>query len=208
MFLTKQRSTLALLSPSLLLLATCVFEVHGQHAGSNAPSMHDQVRAIQTAEMDRLLLASMPPKTEVNSNRAAVMKQIRTDFKELQQLNNKMMAKAWESETLDYSYMSEMVSRIKGKATRLRLRMQLPAEDEPFKTDPDHVISNSRDFRAALLILDAAIMRFVKNPVFQTPHSLELQLATKASHDLETVISLSVDLKKTALRLSKPEPSR
>lgn len=205
MFLTKQRSTLALLCPSLILLAIFGVEVRAQHSTSSA---RDQARAIQRTDLDRLLLASMPAKADVNSNQAAIQKQIRTDFKELQELNNRMMAKAWESETLDYSYLSEMVSRIKGKATRLRFNMQLPAEDEPFKTDPGHVISNSLEFRSALLVLDAAIMRFVKNPVFQTPHNLELDRAAKARHDLEMVIALSVDLRKTALRLSKPDPPR
>lgn len=90
MFLKIQkRSTLVFLSPVLMVFLSCVVDVRGQRAGS---SMRDQARAIQRGEMDRLLISSLPAKTDSNSNRAAVMKQIRTDFKELQELNNKMMA--------------------------------------------------------------------------------------------------------------------
>jgi hypothetical protein len=207
MFLTKQRSTLVVFGPSLILLFTCVIPIRAQRAGSGAASMHDQAPAIQRADMDRLLLAPVSAKTNYNPNREALMRQVRSDFKDLQELNNKMMATAWETDTLDYTFLSDMVSRIKGKASRLKTNLQLPSSDEVANTTPVQAISTLREFRASLLVLDATIMRFVNNPVFQTPHNLEIGLATKARHDLEAVISLTTDLKKIAVRLSRTPPS-
>src|SRR6185437_10152350 len=110
MFLkNRKRSTLAFLSPVLLVFLSCIVEVRAQRAGSNAPSMRDQVRAIQRAEMDRLLVSSIPSGNNANSNRTEVLKQIRKDFKEMQELNNKMMAHAWDRESLEYSFLSEMI---------------------------------------------------------------------------------------------------
>jgi hypothetical protein len=169
--------------------------------------MRDQARAIQTADMDRLLLSALPARNNPNLNRAEVMKQIRTDFKDLQRLNNRMMATAWERETLDYSFLSDMVSRIKEKANRLKLNLQLPDAADIEKAGSVRVVSNAREFRAALLVLDETIMRFVNNPLFQMPNTIEIDLAAKARQDLETVIMLTTDLKKTASRLSKISPS-
>ena len=201
MFLKIQkRTTLVFLSPVLLVFLSCVIDVRGQRAGS---SMRDQARAIQRADMDRLLISSLPSITDSKSNRAEVLKQIRTDFKQLQELNNKMMATTWEREALDFSFLSEMISRIKGKADRLKMNLKLPDEGEPAKTGSVKNISSSNEYRAALLVLDSTIMRFVNNPLFRTPNTLEVDLAAKARQDLETVISLTAELKKTALRLSK-----
>lgn len=208
MFLAKQtrNSRPIFLIPVLILLATCVGEARGQRAGPNSP-MRDQVRAIQRAEMDRLLLMAMPAKTDSEASRVAVAKQIRGDFKDLQGLNNKMMAEAWARETLDYSVISEMVSRIRGKATRLKLNLNLPESGNVEKPAPVNNVVTPREFRRALLVLDQTIMRFVKNPLFQAPNTMEVNQAGKARQDLEEVITLTADLKRTASRLVKTSNS-
>jgi hypothetical protein len=204
MFLIKQkkRSSLSFLIPVLILLVTCLEEARSQQAGSNHP-MRDQVRAIQRAEMDRLLLFSLPAKADSESNHLAVLKQIRADFKDLQALNNKMMAEAWARETLDYTFLSDMVSRIRAKAVRLNLNLNLPVSGGGEKAAPDPDASNSREFRVALLVLDRSITSFVNNPLFKEPNTIELNQATKARYDLESVIELTADLKKLASRLAK-----
>jgi len=169
--------------------------------------MRDQVRAIQRAEMDRLLLFSAGSNKDSDSNRIALMKQIKEDFRDLQGLNNKMMAEAWARETLDYSIISAMVSRIRGKANRLKLNLNLPETGNVEKPMPVHNVVNAREFRGALLVLDQTIMRFVKNPLFQSANTMELNQAGKARQDLEEVISLTADLKRTAARLGRTSSS-
>jgi len=215
--------------PVLLFLLSGIGAAQAQ--GNAKPSMRDQAKAIQRAELDRLLLTAVPAKTDSDATRTAVMKQIREDFKDLQELNNKMMATAWAAETLDYSFLSDMVSRIRGKATRLRTNLNLPsvidlqeaatdpnaadpkaASSDP-KTTPDPkvasgpTVNNAKEFRKSLLLLDQTIMHFVTNPLFQTPNMIEVSLATKARKDLEAVISLAADLKKTSSRLQKSSDS-
>jgi hypothetical protein len=202
-----KHSQLALLLPVLFILMTSIVETRGQRAGLNQPSMRDRVRAIQRADMDRLLIFSTPAKKESDSGRAAVMKQIREDFRDLQGLNNKMMAEAWARETLDYSFVSDMVSRIRGKATRLKLNLNLPDAGNFEKPAKVHNVDTAREFRALLLILDQTIMQFVTNPLFKTANTLEVNQASKARRDLEKVISLTADLKRTASRLDKTSRS-
>jgi hypothetical protein len=118
-----------------------------------------------------------------------------------------MMADAWARETLDYSVISDMVSRIRGKATRLRLNLNLPDPGNPEKPQAVHNVGTAREFRSALLVLDQTIMRFVTNPLFKTTNTVEINQAGKARQDLEEVISLTADLKKTASRLGKTSSS-
>jgi hypothetical protein len=209
MFLTTQtnNSRLTFLVPVLLLTAVSSGEARAQRAGPNSP-MRDQVRAIQRGEMDRLFLMAMPAKGNTESSRVAVMKQIREDFKDLQGLNNKMMAEAWAHEILDYSLMSDMASRIRGKALRLKSNLILPSSADNEKAAPGAETNSSGEFRAALLVLDRTIMSFVTNPVFKEPKTIEMNQAAKARQDLESVIELTGDLKKLASRLAKVSRSK
>src|SRR5262245_50427311 len=100
------------LALSLLFLTipfSCVF---GQGRGANA----ERARAIEQAEMDRLLLWAVPSDKESEAVRLNRFKKIKDDFRDLQSLNNKMMADAWMQESLDYSSIADMVSKIRGKA--------------------------------------------------------------------------------------------
>jgi hypothetical protein len=203
----RKSSTLAFLSPILLVSLGLAVEVRGQRAGSNAPSMGDQARAIQRADLDRLLISSLPARTDSKSNRAEVLKQIRMDFKELQEVNNKMMAATWARESLDYSFLSDMISRIKEKANRLKMNLDLPAPDDIQEAASARPISSSGEFRTALRMLDQTIQRFVNNPIFQSANTVEIDRAAKARHDLESIILMSNDLKKTASRLGKSAPA-
>lgn len=204
MFLKNSR--LSFFAAVFLLTLVPVTHTQAQQGGLNRPSMRDKVRAITRADMDRQLLlnATLPANKDADEARKTVLKQIREDFKELQALNNKMMAEAWAKPSLNYAFVSDMVSHIRGKASRLKLNLNLPqpeaAIENPFS---NKTISTANDFRAALMILDRAIMSFVSNPIFQKPNTIEIKQGTDARQALETVINLTDDLKKTASRLGK-----
>lgn len=181
----------------ILAVLICFDCVQGQ--GRN----RDRARAIERAEMDRLLLWAMPKDEEPEAVRVSRFKKIKDDFRDLQSLHNKMMADAWLQETLDYSSIAETVSKIRGKANSLKDGLSLPQSDEP-KTDLKMpAVTTVRQFREELLLLDKTIMRFVNNPVFQAANTVDVNLAKKASDDLEQVISLTVDLKQNAQKLRK-----
>jgi hypothetical protein len=204
MFLTSRMKTssLTFMLPIVILVATSTGQAQSQ-AGGAGLRIREQVNAIQHADLDRLLLTAVPAKADTEAGRAAIMKQVREDFKDLQALNNKMMAEAWARETLDYSLMSDMASSIRGKAVRLNVNLNLPSIDHVEKAPSDSNVSTSREFRSALLVLDRTIMSFVTNPVFKKPKAIEVSEATRARHDLESVIELTADLKKISSRLAK-----
>jgi len=181
-----------------LTLAGSVTFVQGQGRAVNA----ERARAIERDEMDRLLLWAVPKDTESESMRLNRFKQIKADFRDLQSLNNKMMADAWSQDALDYSSIADMVSKIRSKADDLKDGLSLPESEKqtPLKMP---VVTTDKQFREELLLLDKLIMRFVTNPVFQAANSVDVNLAKKASEDLDHAISLSIDLKQNAQKLRK-----
>jgi|SRR4030095_1651991 hypothetical protein len=193
-----KRFQLLLIALALAVSFSCV---HGQGRGVNA----ERARAIERAEMDRLLLWAIPKDTEPEAVRLSRFKKIKDDFRDLQSLNNKMMADAWLQDTLDYSLIAEMVSKIRGKANDLKDSLSLPQSEKPETPLKMPTVTTGRNFREELLLLDKTIMRFVTNPIFQAANTVDVNQAIKASDDLEQVLSLTDHLKKNAQRLRKTD---
>jgi len=192
----RSRFHLLLFALALAGLFSCA---QGQGRGPNA----ERTRAIERAEMDRLLLWAVPKDKETEAMRENRFKRIKGDFRDLQSLNNKMMADAWLQDTVNYSSVADMVSKIRGKANDLKDGLSLPQSEEPQKGLKAPAVTTPRQFREELLLLDKIIMRFVTNPVFQANNALDVNLARKASEDLEHVIFLTADLKQNAQKLGK-----
>jgi hypothetical protein len=183
----------------VLALAGSFCDIQGQGRSANS----DRVRAIERAEMDRLLRLAVPNDKETESMRVNRFKEIKNDFRDLQAFNNKMMADAWSQESLDYSAISDMVSKIRSRANDLKESLSLPEPENPETALKMPEGTSVRQFREELLLLDKTIMRFVTNPVFQTANTVDVALSKKASDDLEQVLFLTVDLKQKAQKLRK-----
>ena len=183
----------------VVLLPAVSFSAQGQGRGPNG----DRARAIEQADMDRLLMWAVPKDKESEAMRLSRFKKIKDDFRDLQSLNNKMMADAWMQDALDYSSIADMVSKIRGKASDLKDGLSLPEPEKPGTPLPMPTVTTVRQFREELLLLDKTLMRFVNNPVFQAANTVDVNQAKKASGDLEQVISLSADLKQNAQKLRK-----
>ena len=190
----------------LLLIALTLGASFSCVQGQSRSANRDRARAIERAEMDRLLLWAVPKDTESEAVRVSRFKKIKDDFRDLQSLNNKMMADAWLTDTLDYSSIAEMVSKIRGKANSLKDGLSLPQSEEPAIGLKLPAVTSVRQFREELLLLDKTIMRFVTNPVFQAANTVDVNLAKNASDDLEQVLSLTVDIKQNAQKLRKTTP--
>lgn len=181
-----------------LTLAGAVGGVQGQ-----GPGNADRARAIERADLDRLLLWAVPKDKESESMRQSRFKKIKDDFRDLQSLNNKMMADAWMQDALDYSSIADMVSKIRGKANDLKDGLALPESEKSQTALKTPEVSTVRQFRQELLLLDKTLMNFVGNPVFQAANTVDVNLAKKAREDLEHVILLTFDLKQNAQKLRK-----
>jgi hypothetical protein len=194
------------LSVRLLMVAVALTTSVGFVSGQGRSVNAERARAIERAEMDRLLLWALPSNKESEAVRLGRFKKIKDDFRDLQSFNNKMMADAWLQEALDYSSIADMVSKIREKAKDLKESLSLPEPEKPETETKMPTVSTVRQLREELLLLDKTLMQFVTNPVFQAANTVDVNQAKKASLDLEQVISLSDDVKKNAQRLRKTTP--
>src|SRR4029453_14795514 len=142
----------------LILVYACATGTQGQTRGQ--PSARDTARQIEGVERNQqILLKPLPPKKEDDSARQAALKQSKEDFKNIQGINNKMMANAWAKDELDYNSISDSISQIRSKAMRLRSNLSLPKPEKQNEEKPVGLsVASVKNFRAGLLQLDGSIM--------------------------------------------------
>jgi hypothetical protein len=148
---------------------------------------------------ERETLAAPTPKSE--AERFAALKQVREDFRTIQDVNNKMMSQAWARENIDYEQTSNMLAEINDRAVRLKTNLALPQPDKV--QHKNLAATGSKEFKSALLLMDRSLMSFVNNPVFRERNVVEVTQATQATRDLEDVIAYSANLKKIAANLKR-----
>ena len=148
---------------------------------------------------ERETLTGPTPRSE--AERFAALKQLREDFRAIQDVNNKMMSEAWARESIDYEQTSSMLGQINDRAVRLKSNLALP---EPEKVQHRTLSAGGpKEFKSALLLMDRSLMSFVNNPVFRERNVVEVNLATQATKDLDDVIAYSANLKKIAANLKR-----
>jgi len=122
----------------------------------------------------------------------------------IQVIKNEMMRAISINNALDYRRILETAAEIKKRANRLKTNLALPEPEDNEKNQSiqKENASDSEQVKASLLRLDNSIQSFVTNPLFQKP-VIDIQLAAKASCNLESIIELSTSIKKSAERLKK-----
>jgi len=165
------------------LLLFCVSNTQGQ----TKPTPQQQVQNRQWS-LDGLREQSrMQP---LARNRRLDHAAIRTDFRQLQIVNNALMARMFERPAEPKLSNKEIRSRlgeIKKLAERLRENFDLP------KTKPK--LEGNIALLPGLLQLDHAVMSFVHNQIFQQPRVYDAELASQAGKDLTEVVRLAETLR-------------
>ena len=134
------------------------------------------------------------------------MTEIAEDYRDLQQVNNRMMASAMRAAEPDFKLVSDSLADIRRRAERLRENLALPAPGEKDEKRPEpKPFEDAAGMKAALLALDRSIMSFVRSPLFQNTAVLDAEAASKAARDLADVIERSSLASKDAEKLAKKD---
>src|SRR2546423_8950843 len=129
----------------------------------------------------------------------------REDFRHLQIVNNEMMRATFSDETSstpDYRRISEATAEINRRASRLKANLLFPKPEREEQRPKVEDISNDKQLKASLLVLDKLIMDFVNNPVFRSG-TADTQRSVKAGQVLVRIIELSHAVKLSAEKLSR-----
>jgi len=194
---------------AIALIPAFVVTASAQRGGSGRPNPDATRTTINDETFRELMKMERENKNPAGDNSEAtraLLKQTSDDFRQIQNINNKMMAQVYAAETIDYDRTSAAIAQINTKATRLKNNLALPNPKDVKKKDL--TVSGVKEFKAALLLMDRSIMSFVTNPIFQKPNVMEVEPATRASQDLADIITLSATLKRIADNLKSTTPKQ
>ena len=156
---------------------------------------------VQMQEMDKreLQLRDMAKgkRSEPDLRTRATMDQVNADFQRLLTLHNEIVRSILRHDPPNYEFIAEATGEIKKRATRLQTTLEL------HKPEGSEILPEIRDRQAAptkedLTLLCKAIKSFIKNPIIETPGTIDAQQFEKARKDLEIVVELSAAITKRA----------
>jgi hypothetical protein len=134
-----------------------------------------------------------------------IFEQISEDFLRLQVVNYQLMQAVSSGGALDLAFVEKSASEIKKRAGRLKVNLMLPEEDA--KRPAPEVGAESGQLKSSLSALGELIYDFAHNPVFKEANVADVQMLTKVRRDLETIIELSGQVKKSSEKLRKAAKS-
>ena len=191
----------------LLILSTQTLAQRGSSAGSSANMDRARESGVREHQQQlQVLLNSKEPGTASDQRRLqALIEQTKQDFDRIQVLNRELVNTTTSAAaTLDYRSLTDMAAEIKKRARRLKDNISLPPpDDDKERLEKREGEISREEMKGTLLMLSERIVSFATNPLFQTTNVIDARLGAKASRDLETIIELSGQIKKSAERLSK-----
>ena len=132
----------------------------------------------------------------------ALADQVEQDFSRILILHNEIARAISGANSLDYDFVSGATSEIRKRASRLQATLVLKPEVSE-QTAEKQIGLDDTQVRYALIILCKQIKSFVTNPVIQNPGTVNVDQLNKARQDLQSVVELSLSVKRTAEKLSK-----
>jgi hypothetical protein len=147
-------------------------------------------------------LANEPEAAKDPRHVQAVVAELEQDFKRILILHNELARSLSPGKMLDYDLVSAATGEIRKRAARLQTTLALAKPDDE-QNQERHQEFTDAQMRDAVARLCKQIKSFVTNPIIERPGTVNAQQLTKARHDLQDLIVLSGNLRKSADRLKK-----
>jgi hypothetical protein len=125
----------------------------------------------------------------------ALMAQVGEDFQRILTLHNEIVRAIAANKSLSYQFISDATGEIRKRSARLQTSLQLQKPESVAENQPGLKGPETKD---ELILLCRQIENFVKNPIIETPGTVDAQQLDKARRDLESVVELSGAIKKRA----------
>ena len=128
----------------------------------------------------------------------AMMEQVSQDFERILTLHNEIVRSIDDNKSLSYQYISDVMGEIRKRSSRLQssLQLQMPESAEESRAlAPGLEAMETKD---ELILICKQIESFIKNPIIETPGTVDAQQLENARRDLESVVQLSGYIKKRA----------
>lgn len=205
------KSTSKFLLPSIsavcLAAATSPFvqaQQRSTNPGTRSPASDPTVqRQMREREFNLRMLDRAATSRAAEKAANLAYEQIEDDFIHIQMVNNKMMQAVIRGETLEFSFVARSVSEIKKRAERLKENLVLPEPEKESIHPPGTIKAEPEPLKTSISKLGELVAGFAENPIFQTEGVVDVKLSAKARRDLEEIIKLSGQVKKSNEQLNK-----
>ena len=130
-----------------------------------------------------------------------VLDQIREDFLQIQVIDRKLM-RATVGDTFDLGLIARSAGEIRKRSRRLKENLALPRPGAPpAERSGTEVEVTSERLRISISDLSNLIDEFVSNPMFEQSKLVDARLSGKARQDIEAIIELSGQIKRSSEKL-------
>lgn len=190
---------------TLIFLSASALRAQGTQPTPSPQAIRDARRSEMEARQRALWMLEKEahrPEERPAEERLAYQ-QIKTDFEMMQVTNFLLSDAVGLGSAPDYSRISKEAAEVKKRASRLKTNLSLPAPDKEEKEKKIDESLPAEKLKTATADLNSLVQSFVSNPVFQQPNVVNTQHSAKAKRDLEGIIRLSEQIRKSAEALSK-----
>jgi hypothetical protein len=186
-------------------LATFVQAQRGGRSGSSspAPTRETSMMGDLEREFNQRTLEEQLHRPASRREAKLSFAKISEDFTRIQVINNELVAAAARDAELDLKVVAKSTAEIRKLAARLKENLVLPEPEEGPKQVQTEGGTETVQLKPALAALGKLIAGFAHNPVFKEPKVVDAQMSAKARRDLEEIIELSGQLRKTSEKLTK-----
>ena len=128
----------------------------------------------------------------------AMMDQVSEDFQRILTLHNEIVRAIAANRSLSYEFISDAMAEIRKRSSRLQssLKLQRPEPSEENRVAIPGI--EGLETKDELILICKQIEMFIRNPIIETPGTVDAQQLEKARRDLDSVVQLSGYIKKRA----------
>jgi hypothetical protein len=167
---------------------------------TNLERLRQQDQSRRELQLRNLNIQAEPAKDTKRFDQVAA--EIQQDFERILVLHNELAHFILDNKPLDYDVVSEATAEIKKRAAHLQKTLAFNKPDNESAEEKKPEFRDAR-LKHGVATLCAQIKSFVTNPVIENPGVVNAPELARARRDLQNVIDLSGELKKSADRLKK-----
>ncbi|HJU56546.1 MAG TPA: hypothetical protein VJ715_18315 [Pyrinomonadaceae bacterium] len=179
--------------------------LHAQETSTQAmrDARRNELESRQRALRSLENLNKKGQKARATQAQQLAFQQFKEDFQTLQEANFNLLDALATGPVPDYGQVKKQAGEIKKRASSIKTSLVLPESEKDDKTGKREAAANNEALKAEVIALDAAVQSFVTSPIFQELGVLDANNSVKARGDLETIIRLSEQIRRSAEALGK-----
>jgi secreted protein with Ig-like and vWFA domain len=169
--------------------------ITGQTVGDPAKAQMQEMTR-RELQLNRVGADSGQPNDPKRSQ--AMMDQVSEDFQRILTLHNEIVRAIAADRSLSYEFISDAMGEIRKRSSRLQssLKLQRPEATAENRVAVPGV--EGLETKDELILICKQIEIFIRNPIIETPGTVDAQQLEKARRDLDSVVQLSGYIKKRA----------